>query len=74
VEPAARELITENAIINENWMYAVSASEDSSISCLGEHFFDDDIAREGAASIEPDIFAKIFAEWKLRLQQSNNQG
>jgi hypothetical protein len=39
---------------------------------LERQFFDDDIALEGAVSeilmsIEPDMFVRVFAEWKHRL-------
>jgi histone-lysine N-methyltransferase SETMAR len=46
---------------------------------LEGRFFADDIALEGAVSkilisIEPDMFVRVFAEWKHRLQQCINQG
>jgi hypothetical protein len=47
--------------------------------CLEGPFFDDDIALEGAVSeilmsIEPDVFVRVFAEWKHRLQQCIDKG
>jgi hypothetical protein len=46
--------------------------------CLERRFFDNDIALEGAISetvmsIEPDVFVKVFTEWKHRLQQCMDQ-
>jgi hypothetical protein len=32
VEPRARELITKNEILNENWMYTVSANAEGRLS------------------------------------------
>jgi hypothetical protein len=46
---------------------------------LEGRLFDDDLALEVAMSeilmsIEPDVFVKVFAEWKHRLQQCIDQG
>jgi hypothetical protein len=47
--------------------------------CHDGRFFGDDIALEGvvseiAMSIEPDMFLRVFPEWKHRLQQCIDQG
>jgi hypothetical protein len=46
---------------------------------LEGQFFDDDLALEVAVSeilmsIEPDVFVRVFAEWKRRLQPCIDQG
>jgi hypothetical protein len=46
--------------------------------CLEGHFFDDDIALEGAMSvillsIEHEMLVRLFVEWKNRLRQSIGQ-
>jgi hypothetical protein len=46
--------------------------------CLEGRFFDDDVALEGSMSeipmsIEPDMFVRVFADWKHLLQQCIDQ-
>jgi hypothetical protein len=60
------------------WLPVIFGYSDILSFVLSGRFSDDDMALEGALSemlmsIEPDMFMRVFAEWKHQLQQCIDQ-